>query len=346
MRAVGGRGAHGSELRIERLRSSGVAGGLSRASGTQQTIKAVGGELQRSFVFGQGVGGTPEFEEHVGKHLARRDADRLAAVPVLVIGSGAQFLESIVWLSSSEGQPSLRFAKIGRLLRGCAITFLARALLALGDELSELLQGRLRGRNVAAARSANGACPERGVIPILAILGDGKRCRFFPAVQLESGTRGKIIAVAILPLFGGPHDVSGVLNHFARFGFLAALKIGVAQEIHSVGLIVRFREVHFHGVRTGGIRRNVRRDGILPQAAPHKNVRRHVQGMGRIGSDRSVAPGGFEPLRGQLGAVGCVNQVMRDAGMIGKLLKERVENGDGFFQVNHRVHVFLGQRDE
>ena len=113
-----------------------------------------------------------------------------------------------------------------------------------------------------------------------------------------------------------PDDVIGVLDEFACLSFLAALKIGVAQEIHSVGLIVRFREVHFRGVRTGGIRRNVRRDGILPQAAPHKNVRRHVQGMGRIGSDRSVAAGGFEPLRSQLGTVGGMNQVMRDSGMM------------------------------
>src|SRR2546422_795007 len=136
-------------------------GSIDRSGGSHcpvKTVKTVRRILQGGFVFRKGVGGALEFEEHIGKHFARRDADRLAAVLVLMIGGGAQFLESFVWLSLSEGHPSLRFAKIGRLLRGCAITFLARTLLALGDELRELLQGGLRGRNVAAARSANRAC--------------------------------------------------------------------------------------------------------------------------------------------------------------------------------------------
>jgi hypothetical protein len=125
---------------------------------------------------------------------------------------------------------------------------LTRALLALGDELGELLNGRFSGADVAGARSANGAGPERGVLPVLAQSGNGQSGGFFPAVQLEGGPRSKIGAIFGPILLARPHDMVGMLDDFACFGFLPALKVGVAQEVHRVRLIVRFGQVHFRGM--------------------------------------------------------------------------------------------------
>src|ERR1700739_2861921 len=61
-RAIRGRRADGSKLRVERLRCSSVAGGLRCGSGAKQTVEAVRGKLQRSFVLGEGVGGAPQFK--------------------------------------------------------------------------------------------------------------------------------------------------------------------------------------------------------------------------------------------------------------------------------------------
>ena len=146
-----------------------------------------------------------------------------------------------------------------------------------------------------------------------------------------------------LTFFACSHHMIGVLDHFARFGFLAALQIGVAQEVHGVGLIVRFGEVHFRGMRAGSVCGNVRSDRILPQAKAHEDMRRHVQGVGRIRGNGRVPAGSIEALRHEFRAIGRVNHVMRDSRMIGILLQQGLENRDGSFLV--REHVgFVGVR--
>src|SRR5438309_7034017 len=68
--------------------------------------------------------------------------------------------------------------------------------------------------------------------------------------------------------------------------------------------------------------------------------------MRGFGSDLGVAARGLKALRGQLGPVGGVNQVMRNAGVIGKLFEQRIEDGDGFLKVACCVHVFVGKRHQ
>ena len=110
-----------------------------------------------------------------------------------------------------------------------------------------------------------------------------------------------------------------------------------------MGLIVRFRLVHFRGVSAGGVCGNIRCDGILPQAETNKNMRRHMQGVGGVRCDRCIAAGSIEALRREFGAIGGVNHVVCNAGMVRMLLKQRFEDRDGFLQVCGGVAVFLGQ---
>ena len=85
------------------------SGGAHRAV---KAVKTVGGKLQGSFVFGEGVGGSLEFHEHVGEHLARRDTDGFAAVFVLMVGGGAQLGEGFVGFSLGESEPRFGFGNI------------------------------------------------------------------------------------------------------------------------------------------------------------------------------------------------------------------------------------------
>src|SRR5206468_2688187 len=72
LRPVGSWTADFGELGVKRLRVACIAGGLRGASGAQKAIEAVWRILQDGFVFGEGIGGTLEFEEHVREHFARR----------------------------------------------------------------------------------------------------------------------------------------------------------------------------------------------------------------------------------------------------------------------------------
>jgi len=71
---------------------------------------------------------------------------------------------------------------------------------------------------------------------------------FLPAVQLDGGPGSKIGAIFGPILLARPNDMVRVVDDFASFGFLATLKIRVAQEVHGVGLIVRFGKMQFRGM--------------------------------------------------------------------------------------------------
>src|SRR5882724_6493561 len=132
---ISARRTNRSELSVERLCHGGVSGSLGSARGAKERIEAIGGILDVRLVFNKRFGGTLAFREHVREHFTCGDADRLAAVLVLMIRGGAQFLQSFVGLSFGEGQPGFRFAEVGGLLIRSGIASLARALLAFGNEL-------------------------------------------------------------------------------------------------------------------------------------------------------------------------------------------------------------------
>ena len=118
------------------------------------------------------------------------------------------------------------------------------------------------------------------------------------------------------PCFVCSNHMISVLDDFARYGFLTALQVGIAEEIHGMRLIVRFGEVHFSGVRAGSVCGNIRSDGILPKSKAHKDMRRHVQGMGRIRRDGRVPAGSVEALGRELRPIGRVNHVMCHTWMV------------------------------
>src|SRR5260370_16700729 len=101
--------------------------------------------------------------------------------------------------------------------------------------------------------------------------------------------------------------------------------------------ILIFGEMHLRGMSAGSVCGNVRGDGILPQAKPHKDVRWHVQGVCRVRRDGCIAAGSFKTLGCEFRAGGCVNQVMRDSRMIRILLQQGLENRDGLFLVRNHI---------
>src|SRR5207302_1443621 len=111
-----------------------------------------------------------------------------------MLGGSAQLLERLVSLALGEGEPGFGLAKIRRLLRRDGVALLARPLFAPSDKGGELLQRSFRHGNVPSARGANGPRPEGGVIPILAIGGDGQFGGFLPPLQLHSGARLPVLA--------------------------------------------------------------------------------------------------------------------------------------------------------
>src|SRR5438093_13526216 len=152
LRPIGSWAADFGELGVKRLR---VAGGLRGASGAKQTVEAVRRILQNDLVFGKGLGGTLEFEEHVREHFARGDANGFAAILVLTVGSGAQFLKSFVRVPLREGQPGFGFAEVRGFFVRDTVALFARALLTAGNELRQLFDVSFRTGDITAALRAD-----------------------------------------------------------------------------------------------------------------------------------------------------------------------------------------------
>jgi len=79
--------------------------------------------------------------------------------------------------------------------------------------------------------------------------------------------------------------------------------------------------------RNGDVpRTRVCRGGLLPRADAREDVRRHVQRVRRRGRDRRIAPRGRYPFVGDRRRVVAVDQIVRDAGMVGVLLEFILED--------------------
>ena len=106
-------------------------------------------------------------------------------------------------------------------------------------------------------------------------------------------------------------------------------------------LIMRFGLMHFCSVRCRRRRRDVRCDRFLPQPEARKNVRGHMQSVGRIRRDLGVGASGGQPFARKLRFVRGVNQVVCYARIVGMLLEERLENGNRSFAIGGVVDVFI-----
>src|SRR6266853_5655719 len=301
--AVGACWTDSSKLGIERLRTAWVAGCLSGASCTEKAIEAVGGVRQDGPVLGECLARALEQKEHVGEHFTGGDANGFAATLVLMVGGGAHPSECFVGFSLGESQPGFGFAQVGSLFAGDRVALLLGALLAVGNELRQLVYVRLRAGDVTATGGADGTGPKRRVIPVLVDGGNRQSGGFFPSMQFQSSSGGKIGALIGFAFITCADDVAGVLDHFPGFGFLTALEIGVAEEVHGVSLVMGFSEVHLRGVSAGRVSGNIRGDGILPQAKADEDVRGHVYGVGGVRGDGGVTAGGFESLSREFGTI-------------------------------------------
>src|SRR5689334_15477273 len=83
-------------------------------------------------------------------------------------------------------------------------------------------------------------------------------------------------------------------------------------------------------------RRSVGCDGVIPESESGKNMRRHVQGMWCRRSDLRIRACCREPLLRQLRAVGGVDHVVREAGMLRMRAIQRFENRQRFLLIGMR----------
>src|SRR5258708_30079853 len=150
----------------------------------------------------------------------------------------------------------------------------------MGDELGKFLDVGFSAGYVTTAGGANGASPIDSVQPVFTSRGNWQGGCFLPAVQFDSSPRGEISAMFGSALFVCTDHMIGVLDDLACFGFLATLQVRITEEVHGMSLVVGFGEMHFRGMSAGGVRGNVRGDGILPQAETQEDMRRHVKGVG------------------------------------------------------------------
>ena len=105
---------------------------------------------------------------------------------------------------------------------------------------------------------------------------------------------------------------------------LSGLQIGVGLIVESVKLLDR-RVLS----RRGASRREVGVDRLLPEPDAGEGMRRHVERMRRVRRNRGVAARRVEAARGQRRRVVGVNQIVRDARVVGHLRREPVEDRGG-----------------
>jgi len=71
-----------------------------------------------------------------------------------------------------------------------------------------------------------------------------------------------------------------------------------------------------------------------------------VQGVRGIRSDGRVAAKPLQDLRRELRPVRGVNQIMRDSGVIGTRLEQRIERLEIAFFGGNTIDIFFGERDQ
>src|SRR5258707_6658663 len=128
------------------------------------------------------------------------------------------------------------------------------------------------------------------------------------------------------------HGVPGVHDRLGAL-VLPELQIGVGQEIERVksqwirGPVSRRSgiDVSTQGIESvdGG---EIGSDGVLPHAERGEYVRRHMPGVRRGWCQPRIAAGGGQPFCRDRRVVVAVNEVVRNARMIGQLSLETLED--------------------
>jgi hypothetical protein len=96
-------------------------------SGAVKGIETVRRVFQSRPEFAERLCRTIELHEHVRKHFARGDGERIDALCILVIGGSAQLFDGFVVLAIGEEQPG--FGRVRMFFRGNSIAFILLSLL-------------------------------------------------------------------------------------------------------------------------------------------------------------------------------------------------------------------------
>ncbi len=126
--------------------------------------------------------------------------------------------------------------------------------------------------------------------------------------------------------------LQGFRNHGRRLTVLRELQVGVGREVSSVVVVGLNLE-----------RREIRPNGVLPQADHRVDVRRHVARVGDGRSHPGVATGGRNAFVGEGREVVRVNQVVCDAGVLRVLPIQAFEDPCGL-QLAGVCHVIRWRR--
>ena len=180
----------------------------------------------------------------------------------------------------------------------------------------------------------------RGVGPRAALHGPARRNRGGrPAAGEVAGHAGHPGHVAA-PARGrlrARQDLGEAVENLLRFLVLRRLQVGVHLVVPRVQPFADV--VPRHG---GVVRADVGVDRLLPRADAREGVRRHVERVRRVGREVRVLPRVGQRARRERRHVVAVNQIVRDAGMIGLHFVEPLEDRGGLQLV--RVGLVGGRR--
>ena len=166
-----------------------------------------------------------------------------------------------------------------------------------------------------------------------------KRRGFRPGSALERvadgyGRKGRVSAVAeACRIFG---NAVARIDDMFRLPVLPQLQVGVRQKVEEMVTPGVFRGIggglRIDASRVGDglvVGRAIRTDHLLPHAERREDVRGHVQCVRRRRCELRAARSSEHAPHGELGIVVAVNDVMRDAGVVGILRLQLFEDIGG-----------------
>ena len=121
---------------------------------------------------------------------------------------------------------------------------------------------------------------------------------------------------------------------------IAGLEICIFQEVKRVHFVMHYMQMHRTHIVRNAQRSFIGLDVILPEAQPGKDVRWHMNGVRRRRRDAGILARRCQSQACHLRIVAGVNNVVRNAGMAGVLLKKLVENSHGLSVIGLRWILF------
>ncbi len=333
---VGGVSGIAGDLFVKGLGGGFVAEGFGGFSGTEEAVESVWAELEGCFVGDEGFAGLVEGHVKVAEHFAGGDVDFALAELVLLVGGHAHGGDGGGGVVFGEGLPgddlvALDLCGVGVRVVGGGFEFGEDGVVA-----GEGCGGELGVVEVAGGDALAPVDSEGGVSGGAGI--GRERGEGVPVVHLHGeDDTDAVVAVGagelhVVGVGEGGHTVADgaeLVGEVAGFGVFAGLEPGVDEELVGVHLVGGTGPVGGFVLLGGGEGGEVGGDVGLPHAEAGEDVAGHVEGVGRGGSDFGVDLGGLQTFGSEGGGVAGVDDVVGEAWVVGILVEEREQDGEG-----------------